>query len=155
MRSILTVLAASAVLGAAATAVAIDPGCSTCGNCQGSGFAAPPCGAPLYGTPGCCECPPGPCDNAWDGYCEHKAFWQAIWHNVGTGAYGGRHRMGRCAAPAQGTTCTPGGVIYQQPAPAGTPRQLAPGPVPAGEPPAAPEPVAEQAAWGWYQPWVR
>ena len=51
MRSILTVLAASAVLGAAATAVAIDPGCSTCGNCQGSGFAAPPCGAP--GRPAC------------------------------------------------------------------------------------------------------
>ena len=28
-------------------------------------------------TPGCCISPPSACDNAWDGYCQEKAKWQA------------------------------------------------------------------------------
>ncbi len=33
-------------------------------------YAAPACGAPMYGlAPGCCECVPNCCTNVWDGYC--------------------------------------------------------------------------------------
>jgi hypothetical protein len=57
-------------------------GCSSCnGNdytgyktYRGSACYTPP-GYCL--APGCCECPPSACDNAWDGYCEEKAKWQA------------------------------------------------------------------------------
>ncbi len=43
--------------------------------------------APAYNlAPGCCE-PRRHCfDNAWDGYCEHRARWDTFWCKVGTGA---------------------------------------------------------------------
>ena len=42
---------------------------------------------PAYNlAPGCCE-PRRHCfDNAWDGYCEHRAKWDTFWCKVGTGA---------------------------------------------------------------------
>ena len=41
--------------------------------------------APL--TPGCCEPRHACCNNAWDGYCQEKAYWQNFWCKVGTGAF--------------------------------------------------------------------
>lgn len=59
----------------------------TCGGCEHcSGYCAPACGAPFFGwSPGCCQCQPSPCDNAWAGYCEEKARWRAFWYRLGTG----------------------------------------------------------------------
>ncbi|MGA2798916.1 MAG: hypothetical protein ABSE63_15160 [Thermoguttaceae bacterium] len=64
-------------------------GCASCGGSdmgsyrsyRGSACYSPP-GYCL--APGCCECPPSACDNAWDGYCEEKAKWQAFFTRVGT-----------------------------------------------------------------------
>jgi hypothetical protein len=66
-----------------------DAGCATCGgNDMGSyrAYRGPACFAPpgYCLAPGCCECPPSACDNAWDGYCEEKAKWQAFFARVGT-----------------------------------------------------------------------
>lgn len=120
-------------------------------SCQGSGLGAPACAAPFYGTPGCCECPPGPCDNAWDGYCEHKGRCQAFWHKIGTGAFrhgcfaGDRYYIvpedscGACAAPS-----------IAQPE-----SSMVPSPEPSDELPPAPAPVAEETARWWSMPWVR
>lgn len=44
-------------------------------------------------APGCGLCPPCACDNAWDGYCEQKARWQAFWSRLGT------PRPPRCGQP--------------------------------------------------------
>ena len=40
---------------------------------------------PAYSlSPGCCE-PRRHCfDNAWDGYCQERARWDAVWYRVGT-----------------------------------------------------------------------
>ena len=63
--------------------------CPTCGGndmasyrayCGPAGFSPP--GYCL--APGCCECQPSACDNAWDGYCQEKAKWQAFFAQVGT-----------------------------------------------------------------------
>jgi hypothetical protein len=64
-------------------------GCASCnGNDAGSykSYRGPACFSPPgYSlTPGCCECPPSACDNAWDGYCEEKARWKAYFTQVGT-----------------------------------------------------------------------
>jgi hypothetical protein len=64
-------------------------GCASCGGSdmgsyrsyRGSACYSPP-GYCL--APGCCECPPSACDNAWDGYCQEKAKWQAYFTQVGT-----------------------------------------------------------------------
>ncbi len=64
-------------------------GCPTCGGNDMASYRSyrgPACFSPPgYGlAPGCCECPPSACDNAWDGYCEEKAKWQAFFARVGT-----------------------------------------------------------------------
>ena len=53
---------------------------------QASGLGAQPCAVAggFHLVAGCCECAPGACDNAWDGYCEQKARWQAFWARLGT-----------------------------------------------------------------------
>jgi hypothetical protein len=58
----------------AATSAA-QGGCPTCGSNAFAGYGAPACGAPGFGSlgPGCCECQPNRCSNAWDGYCQGKA----------------------------------------------------------------------------------
>jgi len=124
-----------------------------CTSCQGTGMGAPACGAPFYGTPGCCECPPGPCDNAWDGYCEKKACWQAIWHQVGTGAFGhrryGRCGMHGCVVPAASCGgCAAPGVAQPE-----SPTQMSPAPTPTPAPVVAP--VAEQTIRWRSMPWMR
>jgi len=66
-----------------------DAGCSSCIGNDGGSYRAYRGGAcfspPGYSlAPGCCVCPPSACDNAWDGYCEEKARWQAYFTQVGT-----------------------------------------------------------------------
>ncbi len=63
--------------------------CPTCGGNDMASYRA--YGGPACYSPpgyclqwGCCECPPSACDNAWDGYCEEKAKWQAFFTRVGT-----------------------------------------------------------------------
>jgi hypothetical protein len=66
--------------------------CAVCISCNGAdacsyrAYRGPACCCPPgYAlAPGCCECPPSACDNAWDGYCEEKAKWQAFFARVGT-----------------------------------------------------------------------
>jgi hypothetical protein len=66
-----------------------NAGCASCGGNDGGSYRnyrGPACFSPPgYSlSPGCCECPPSACDNAWDGYCEQKAKWQAFFAQVGT-----------------------------------------------------------------------
>jgi len=47
----------------------------------GGGACCSPSGYTL--VPGCCEYYHPCCDNAWSGYCEHRAKVQAFWSRVG------------------------------------------------------------------------
>jgi hypothetical protein len=48
------------------------------------------CSTPAYClVPGCCEDPKHCCDNAWAGYCDHRAKVDAFWSRVGTPRSGG------------------------------------------------------------------
>jgi hypothetical protein len=95
MRSTGWILAAI-ILGCAGWANGDQFGCAGCGGqpagwqayqaaLSGEACASPP-GFSLGagGTP-CCWTNQSPCcDNAWDGYCEHRARVQAYWYQVGT-----------------------------------------------------------------------
>lgn len=63
--------------------------CPTCNGQDNIGYrtyCGPACFTPpgYCMAPGCCECPPSACDNAWEGYCGTKARWQAFFYRVGT-----------------------------------------------------------------------
>ena len=120
-----------------------------CEQCYG--LAAPACGMQFSClVPGCRQCQPTACDNAWATYCQEKAKWRAFWYRVGTGAYCQRAYCD-CQHP------TP--AMYQpsnpslQPIsdeigdPVGPERQQ-------GMPP-LPEPVGEETTWRWTNPWLR
>ena len=70
---------------------ASNPGCAGCNGKTSCGQASPwamdgaPCCSPPGYTlvPGCCECSRHCCDNAWAGYCEHRAQVDAFWARVG------------------------------------------------------------------------
>jgi len=94
----LLVIVAAVCNGAASSALA--SGCRSCdgGELHGQSLAAPACCGPMFGTtPGCCECPPSACDNAWDGFCQEKLCWKRLWYNIGTGVHvhGRRAHLGR------------------------------------------------------------
>ena len=90
---VFAMLAAAALIGTvidsmpACYAAMPCAGCDSCG-CQTYRYGAPACGiASGFNTkPGCCQCQPHCCDNAWDGYCQERARWQAFWTRFGTGA---------------------------------------------------------------------
>ena len=109
-----------------------------CASCEPrSGYAAPACAGPIgYDlAPGCCECPPSACDNAWAGYCQEKARWQAFWTRVGA-------PKPKCVTTVRSTSVpTPAGVtrlppVGSQPA-ATTPNGLQPIPEPTAVEPRA------------------
>ena len=110
-------------------------GCSTCNGNDGGSYRAyrgPACYSPNgYNlTPGCCICPPSACDNAWDGYCQEKAKWQAYFTQVGTP----RTHCHGCPTMVPAETCF-GSPTFQpvaepQPKPA-VKSPLPPAPVPA------------------------
>lgn len=81
----------SLVVSMAMVAKAADCGCGGMSNRSYKSLSGPPCFSPpgCAVSPGCCECPPSPCDNAWDGYCQHKAKYQACWAKFGTGSHCG------------------------------------------------------------------
>ena len=87
-------------------------GSGGCASCErSSGYGAPACAGPAgYNlAPGCCECPPSACDNAWAGYCQEKARWQAFWARVGTP----RPKCGTAVSYTSGPT--PAGVTRLPP----------------------------------------
>ncbi|MGA2062731.1 MAG: hypothetical protein ABSG67_19845 [Thermoguttaceae bacterium] len=95
-------------------------GCASCGgNDMGSyrSYRGPACYSPAGYclAPGCCECPPSDCDNAWDGYCEEKAKWQAFFTRVGTP----RVHYNGCPAMVPAETCnnSPTAQPFQEPQP--------------------------------------
>lgn len=74
--------------GVAARANAYQPGCLDCNRNSRLDMRAlcgPPCCSPFgYAlTPGCCEYSRPCCENAWDGYCEHRAKVEAFWSRIG------------------------------------------------------------------------
>lgn len=114
-------------------------------------LGAPACASPFVGwAPGCCECPPSACDNAWAGYCDQKAKWKAFWYRVGSGVH--LHRPVPVAYQ-------PKPVCYQPAMPA-----VPAGPVEADQSlqpnkplplPPLPEPVPEKTTWQPMRAWPR
>ena len=88
-------LAVCSLMGPAVGQEAPWGGGLACPNCeQYYTLGAPACASPFLGwVPGCYECPPSACDNAWATYCHEKAKWKAFWHRVGTGAFCDRRAM--------------------------------------------------------------
>jgi len=137
-----------------------------CGHYHTCGHAAG--GGQFYGmTPGCCQCPPTACDNAWDGYCEERAKWKAFWYRVGTGAYLDHH--GNCGHRGNCTNCQPIPAqhqpmpVYHQPPPTEYQPVVRPLPPVDSNPddveqaplPPVPKPAPEETARPWYLRWMR
>jgi hypothetical protein len=119
----------------------------SCASCErSSGYGASACAGPAgYNlAPGCCECPPSACDNAWAGYCQEKARWQAFWTRVGTP----KAKCGTAVCYSDGptpTSVTRSSPIGPQPQPSATkpaPNGLQPIPEP---PSAEPRPTEDKA----------
>ncbi len=133
------------ILCAASSATGYQPGCANCNaglskpswNYHGmdAEACASPCGYSL--APGCCEDTRHCCDNAWAGYCEHRARVDAFWYRVGAPGWCGRGKNS-CQAPMMPCqSCAAATMDATHPTPAAAP--TAP-PVPA-------PPVARNRAW--------
>ena len=133
---------AVAVVGLAGPAAGYQPGCASCNGAGYRGLDAEPCASPCDYclAPGCCEKYRHCCDNAWAGYCEHRAKVDAFWYRVGVPGNCGRGCPCRytpvpyvpCDAPAPGP---------MQPTPAVAPGPIAPVPIPPVNPmPSGPVP---------------
>jgi hypothetical protein len=104
-------LLAAAIIGLAGTAVGYQPNCASCNGGATArtwaqkGFDAEACGAPCgYSlVPGCCEDTRHCCDNAWAGYCDHRAKVEAFWARVGVPGSCGRGRV--CRGAPMGSCC--------------------------------------------------
>lgn len=171
MRKTTFIVSVSGVMIAFCLAVAAQAGDCGCGGATPKNYKAlcgPPCFSPPgCGSgnlkPGCCECQPTACDNAWDGYCEHKAKVQAFFTQVGTktgtsrsGCYYANRYGYRASAPSRCETageCT----ITSQPATNSTIRAVEPTPAPAKtQTPAPPAPVPEKTTRAKVMyPWAR
>ena len=155
------------VYALASPAAGFAPGCGGVHPAYGAGA----CAAPDYGwTQGCDEHPPSCCDNAWAGYCQEKARWEAHWRQAFSG-----HATASYARPVtviyrQSTPRTyvetpqgqesiaPGVPRPAQPA-APTVAPTVPAPPQPGVPSAAtpsvepvPEPAVPKATWNWGLP---
>jgi hypothetical protein len=96
-------------------------GCASCGGNDTGGYRSyrGPAGFSPPGyclAPGCCECPPSACDNAWDGYCEEKAKWRAYFAQVGTPRV--HHHGCPTMVPAEACDNSPTAQPIQEPQPA-------------------------------------
>ena len=151
MRWICWMPALLAVVGLAFTAAGQAPawGAGPCVSCEKYGtLSAPACASRYLGlTPGCCECPPSGCDNAWATYCCEKARWMPFWHRFGTGAY--LHQTGPVVYQSM-PTCDPPAV---QPLPA-VPDDVGQGVEPdKSSLPPLPQPPGERTTRRVHYPW--
>jgi hypothetical protein len=79
------------LIGMSGPVVGYEPPCASCngglaaGPAVQRGLDAGPCAGPIGYclTPGCCEHTRRCCDNAWAGYCEHRAKVEACCANAG------------------------------------------------------------------------
>jgi hypothetical protein len=146
-------IAGGLILVCMAAAVQADCGCGGMSNRSYNSLSGPPCFSPpgCSLAPGCCECPPSACDNAWAGYCQHKAKWQAYFTKVGTPRpsyyYGNYGNCGRCGSPTPAVREVP---AEDSPAPKPA---VAPEPAKPAMPP-APAPEKTSRAKVLY-PWMR
>jgi hypothetical protein len=114
------------VVGLANSAFGLQPGCAGCA--KSNPWYAEACAAPAgYAlAPGCCEEHRQCCDNAWDGYCEHRARVEACWARAGTKAsyYGCQPWRfpwpTSCVSSDSCTSCTTP-VVQPSPTPAAVP----------------------------------
>ena len=91
MRWIGVVWTAAMVAGFAGSAGGQQSGCAGCNGKTSFAHASPwamdgaPCCSPPGYTlvPGCCEGSRHCCDNAWAGYCDHRARVESFWARVG------------------------------------------------------------------------
>jgi hypothetical protein len=82
---------AAALIGLASPAAGHQSGCTECNRGASAGAIVSAdlggearCTRPGYSlAPGCCEQSRRCCDNAWAGYCEHRAKVEAFWARVG------------------------------------------------------------------------
>lgn len=140
------IFVATIVIGLAGPAAGGQPGCMGCNRAMTAGpWCVEACAtSPGYALmPGCCEEHRRCCDNAWAGYCDHRAQVEAFWARVGTPAAYTRLRpcrmapMGPCAV---GESCTAADPSLQ-PTPAA--------PEPALKP-SAPEPLEKSGGKSRY-----
>ena len=134
---------ALAVIAMADRAVGGQPGCTSCnrGTTADSwslrGWDAEACASPggYSLTPGCCEDHRRCCDNAWAGYCDHRARVEAFWTRVGTPR--SCYRAGPCRhlPLADSIPCEPCTSDAAQPMPA----DPTPAPADMPTPPAVPD----------------
>jgi hypothetical protein len=142
MRSTVWVL--MALVGLAASAAEGQAGCTNCKGKLPPGLDAEACAAPggFCLEPGCCEESRRCCDNAWAGYCDHRARVDAFWSRVGVP---GSHGRGRACRWAVTTPCS---MCEQAPA------DLQPLPA-VNSPTPAPSPAPPKAGRRGYTPPLR
>ena len=129
---------AVAVIGIAGPALAYQPGCGCNGQMaagrpgyQGLGAEAC-CGPTGYSlTPGCCEDQRPCCNNAWAGYCAHRAKVEACWGRIG--APRPPRRAAACLEVASPPCNCEAGETRLQPTPATPPEPAMPVPQAAPE----------------------
>jgi hypothetical protein len=132
---------AAVVIGVAGPAAGYQPGCAGCngGMSAGSwaqrGQDAEACASPggHCFAPGCCEDTRHCCDNAWAGYCDHRAKVDAFWSHVGVPGSCARSRPCRQAIVAPDSPCEPVSTPAIQPTPAVPTRAPAAMPAPPDE----------------------
>lgn len=125
------------VIGLAGSAAGYQPGCMGCnrGTTTGPLYAEACASPPGYALmPGCCEEHRRCCDNAWAGYCDHRARVEAYWYRVGTPA---AHARSRPCRKAPMTPCTTGQPC-SAPDPIMQPTPAEPEPAPMPLPPQSP-----------------
>lgn len=113
-------------------------------------YGAGACAAPEYGAhslqPGCCECQPSCCDDAWAGYCQqkHHGFCLPCVRPVPRWC-SGKHAS-NCTATCNGSSMAPLKEIPEfESAPVAAPSTLEAAPTPAPQlPPIPPDPPASQ-----------
>lgn len=164
MRWICWILVLPAVGALAATAAALEPVPDHMAAYAGRGHhhaqGTSVCGRSFHGSkPGCCQCGPSACDNAWAGYCQEKAHWQNFWNRVGTGTMGagtlGYHTAGYSVQP---TPAREEAAVYLPPVSTEPAVHLPPvsaEPAPVAPLPPLPRPVPEKTSWHWHNLWQR
>ena len=136
---------AAAVIGLTGPATGYQPGCASCnggasaGSWTQQGLDAEACAGPAGYclVPGCCEETRHCCDNAWAGYCDHRARVDAFWARVGTPHACPHTRPCRQAPMYCGSPCDACYTGSMQPTPA----------APSSAPTPAPTPVPNKAGW--------